>query len=382
MLAAPAGFMQDQSDAERLFELNIVLGIAVVYMGLGGLLVFQAASSLGGVGSTAVRLPRLWPFLIAAFVPFVLLGQWLVNEPSRAPWLFPFINLAIVVIPSLLIASYAARRYGLANPLAWPVSWREWMSGFIYGAIGATTIGALINTAYLVLGGALFIHWFGTGDIWSLERNLPTVPTGWGVFFDLSILSIVAPLNEEFWKGMLVALFFFRKGNVARCFLWGILAGAGFNLIETFQNSLGIVNPEALREQTISSDWWRFAIARAGTGIIHATATGFAALGIYALLRRRWRWAWGYPAGVLIHGSWNFLAYIVQGDVFLSRAGPDSDLLDGMGIGLMILLASTCAVILWTVPRRFRDERSAPLYAALGMSPSAEVDQRPAGEIV
>jgi len=33
-----------------------------------------------------------------------------------------------------------------------------------------------------------------------------------------------------------------------------VLAGAGFNLIETFQNSLAIVNPEALREQTISAD--------------------------------------------------------------------------------------------------------------------------------
>jgi hypothetical protein len=173
---------------------------------------------------------------------------------------------------------------------------------------------------------------------------------------------------------MLVAFFFFRRGNVARCFLWGVLAGAGFNLIETFQNSLGIVNPDALREQTISSEWWRFAVARSGPGIIHATATGFSALGIYAVLRREWRWLWGYPVGVAIHAAWNFLAYVVQGDVFFSQAGPDTQMLDWVGIGAMILLAASCALVLRTLPRLLKDERPAPLYVALGMLPAAPED--------
>ena len=378
MAAIPSGFLSDRSDEDRLFELNVFVGVAVVYLALGGMLVYQAASSLGGVGSNAMRMPRTWPVLAALFVPLVFLGQWLVNEPDRAPWLFPLVNIGIVAIPSSLIALYAARQYGRTNPLAWPVSWREWMSGFTYGAIGATAIGGLINTLYLLFAGALMIHWFGDGDAFNLQRNLPSLPRGAGVAFDLSVLSVVAPLNEEFWKGMLVAFFFFRRGNVARCFLWGVLAGAGFNLIETFQNSLGVVNPDALREQTISGEWWRFAVARAGTCVIHATATGFSALGIYALLRRKWRWAWGYWAGVSIHGAWNFLAYVVQGDVFLAQAGPDAVLLDWFGIGAMILLAVSCALVLRTIPRRLQDERPAHVYLALGMTPAPH---QPAGTL-
>ena len=46
--------------SERLFEVNLFVGFAVVFMGLGGFLVVQAASSLGGVGSSAYRVPRPW----------------------------------------------------------------------------------------------------------------------------------------------------------------------------------------------------------------------------------------------------------------------------------------------------------------------------------
>jgi len=198
VLALPAGFFGDETDEERLFLVNLLVGIAVVYMALGDMLAYQAASSLGGVGSQAMELPRLWPIFAVVFVPLVVLGQFLVNEPSRAPWLFPFVNLGIVATPSSLIALYAARQYTATNPLSWRVSWREWMSGFTYGAIGATTLGGLFNTLYLIFGGALLIHWLGEGSALDLEGNLPTLPRGWGILFDLSVLSVVAPLNEEF----------------------------------------------------------------------------------------------------------------------------------------------------------------------------------------
>lgn len=42
----------------KLFEINVYLGTAIVTLSLGGMLVYQAASSLGGVGSNALRLPR------------------------------------------------------------------------------------------------------------------------------------------------------------------------------------------------------------------------------------------------------------------------------------------------------------------------------------
>jgi len=305
------------------------------------------------------------------FFPFALVaGQYQVWHPRRLPWLFPLANLAIVSIPSVAIAATAAKRFRDAHPFSWPVSWREWTSGFIYGAIGATFVASIVNTACLVGVGAFLVDRFGSGEIFPLEDSLLTLPRGWGLFYDLTSLSVVPPLNEEFWKGMLVAFFFFRRGGVARCFLWGVVAGSGFNLLETFLNSLSVISPDRLTAQTLGDQWWLFATARAGTGAVHALASGLSALGFYGLFRRRGRYLAGYPAGVLVHATWNFLNYALAGDQLLSTAGPDSTALDVLSIAGMAGLFAACLALLWVLSGRLRDEAPAPIYVALGMLPA------------
>ena len=357
-----------RTEDDRLFEINVFVGSAVVLMGLGGFLVVQAASALGGAGSSPFL--RRVPWLLLPLFPLALLsGQVQANDPGRLPWAFPFVNLVVVGVPSLLIASLAITRYTARNPIAWPVSWREATSGFTWGAIGATTFGGIVNTIAIYLGAALVIDIAGRGDVFDIS-NIDTVSTGWGIAFDLGVLSVVAPFNEEFWKGSLVALFFFRQGGLARCFCWGVLAGTGFNLFETFLNSLAAVNPEQLADQTIGGQWWLFAVARAGTCAIHGLASGFAALGFYGLLRRRWTLAPLYFAGVALHGAWNGSAYLVSGDVFLSKAGPDAAWLDATGIGALVGLGSGSLLGLWLLSGWLRDGAPAHLYRMLGMQPT------------
>ena len=358
--------MSDRPD-DRLFEINLFVGAATLFLGLGGFLVYQAASALGGTGSSAFAGRVPWP-LVAFFPAAIVIGQLQANEPTRAPWLFPFVNLAVVGVPSVLVAWVAITRYAARNPLAWPVSWREAMSSFTWGAIGATSMGGLINSVYLVLAAAFVIDFAGRGSAWDVG-NIDTVGTAWGIAFDLSVLSVVAPLNEEFWKGAIVALFFFRKGSMARCFCWGVVAGSGFNLLETFLNSLAAVNPQQLADQTIGGQWWLFAIARAGTGAIHGLATGFAALGFFGLLRRRWRLAPLYLAGVTLHGLWNGCVYLVAGDVFLSEAGPDAAWLDALGVGVLVALGAGSLWGIWLLSGWLRDGAPAPIYRILGMGP-------------
>ncbi|HML99157.1 MAG TPA: PrsW family glutamic-type intramembrane protease [Tepidiformaceae bacterium] len=363
----------DDRPRDRLFQVNAFLGTAIVTLSLGGMLVYQASSALGGTTSTAMRLVTRklpWAPLVVAFPVLVWLGQVQVNHPERLPWAFALTNVLIVSVPSIAIALFVSQRYVRYNAWAWPFSWREWTSGLIYGAIGATAVGAVVNTLYLLLAGAWLISAKGQGDAWSIGENLSTVPGAWGIAFDLSVLSVVAPLNEEFWKGMLVAFFFFRKGGAARCFAWGVLAGAGFNVLETFQNSLTVVNPGELTEQQISEQWWLFAVGRAGTGALHATASGLSALGFHGLFRRRPLYLAGYPAGVLIHGLWNFLNYTLAGDTILSGSGPDSALLDVLSIAGLAALFALCLVALWVLSMRLRDGFPAPIYGAIGMVPA------------
>ena len=366
----------DEEPRDRLFQVNAFLGTAIVTLSLGGMLVYQAASSLGRTGSSAMgERVRWWAvigLLLVAFPLLVGLGQLQVNNPERLPWLFPLTNVGIVSIPSLAIALAVSRRYARANTWAWPFSWREWTSGVIYGAIGATTVAGIINTLYMLFAGAWLIENHGFGDRWAIDEYLWTVPDSWGIAFDLSVLSVVAPINEEFWKGMLVAFFFFRKGGAARCFVWGVLAGAGFNILETFQNSLAVVNPSQVSEQQMTGEWWLFAVGRAGTGALHSAATGLAALGFFGLFRRQPRYLPGFPAGVLLHGSWNFLNYTLAGDAILSASGPDSRLLDVLSIAGLGALFLASLTLLWVFSSRLRDGTPAPIYQVLGMVPLAD----------
>jgi PrsW family intramembrane metalloprotease len=360
--------IDDTDDRTRLFNINGALGFAVVYMGLGGFLVVQAASALGGAPSSPWRVR--WPWLgLPLFGVLVAIGQWQANHPDQLPWLFPFVNVGVVSVPSLAVASIVTTRYIRTNPYAWPVSWREWTSGIVYGAIGATSGAAILNTVYLLGMGTFLLSQYGEADFGSFSFRLQFLPRAWGIFLDLTTISVIAPLNEEFWKGMLVAFFFFRRGGIARCFAWGVLAGSGFNLAETFQNSLSAVHPDALAQQTTGSQWWLFMVARAGTATMHGLATGLAALGLYGLFRHRWRFLIGYPAGVLLHATWNALVYLVAGDTLFSRAGPDSRTYDIAGVAGLVMVFMVTVTMLWVLPGQLRDEAPAPLYRLLGMLP-------------
>ena len=353
---------------ERLFQLNTIVGSALVLLVFGTFLVFHAASSLGRVASRAMGHHMPW-FLLLAFPLLVGAGQWLVLNPGSAPWLFPFVNAGIVAIPSVLIALAVTRRYRDRNPWSWPVTWREWVGAFGYGAIGAVMIAAIINTGYLTGAGWLLLRWYDIDVGADVLRGLPDLPRNAGVLFDLSALSVVAPLNEEFFKGFIVALFWWRGGSVARCFAWGVLAGTGFNLVETFINSLALVDAGSPAADN-ASHWWIFGPARAGTAALHGLAAGFAALAFYGLFTRQWRFLLGYPLAVVLHGNWNAAVYLIAGSAVLSQAGPDSAVFALIGIALLVTLAVVSVALLWTISGQLRDRQPASIYRVLGMEPA------------
>lgn len=366
VLALPA---MDAEGIDRLFEFNTTLGSAVLLAVFGTVLVYQAASAMGSSASRPMTRHVPW-YLGLAFPVCMGTGQWLVLNPTDAPWLFPIVNIGIVAIPSLLIATVVMRRYGDLNTLSWPVTWREWTAAFCYGAIGAVTIAGLLNTGYLLGGGWLVLQMNDIDVGFDIQRGLPALPRNTAILFDLSVLSLVAPLNEEFLKGAIVALFFWRRGSVARCFAWGVLAGAGFNLVETFFNSLELVDSSVIGREGQAGQWWMFGVARAGAGAMHALAAGFAAVAFYGLLRKQWRFMVGYPIAVLLHANWNAAVYLMAGDSILSGAGPSSDALVLLGLGFLLALSTGSVALLWTISGRFRDQDRASIYEVLRMGPA------------
>ena len=133
----------------------------------------------------------------------------------------------------------------------------------------------------------------GTTDN-QLLTDLMRIP--WVVIGAASVLVLLAPLVEEALKGAGVLLLSYRKPTRAQAFLWGVMGGAGFALVEgLFSGLLGL------------QSWGLSLTMRAAVTVIHAAGGGLTGLGWQALMvqRRAGRFLLFYLAAVILHGLWN-----------------------------------------------------------------------------
>ncbi|HRJ75323.1 MAG TPA: PrsW family glutamic-type intramembrane protease, partial [Anaerolineales bacterium] len=112
----------------------------------------------------------------------------------------------------------------------------------------------------------------------------------------LSYIAVIVPLIEEFFKPLGVWLFGFQIETPAQGFVLGLLSGAGFALFESLNASADG-----------SMSWGAIVTARAGTSLLHMTASGIMGWGIVSAFKEKkyGRLFGAYLAAVLIHGVWN-----------------------------------------------------------------------------
>jgi hypothetical protein len=155
----------------------------------------------------------------------------------------------------------------------------------------------------------------------------------------------------------LAVWFFARKlSSPAQGFALGMLSGAAFALVESL-NASG----------DGSMSWPVIVLVRAGTGLLHMTASGLVGWGIASAFqqKRLLRLPAAYFAAVAIHGVWNAcavgLGFASLGESigrpeWLAQFAPA--LLDGMlvlGPGMLIVLTA-CNRKLQAAPAPIRDQ--------------------------
>jgi hypothetical protein len=147
-----------------------------------------------------------------------------------------------------------------------------------------------------------------------------------------ALLGFLGPLVEELAKVGVVAARV--PGRRARAWVWGVASGAGFGAVE------------AIALSTMAFSAWPLSMTlRAGATLMHATTTGVAALGVYALVveRRPGAGIAALAAAVIAHASWNALVLVaaVSGTEDVSRfVAPAAVALLG---GLFAVIASAFA---------------------------------------
>ncbi|MFN8382879.1 MAG: PrsW family glutamic-type intramembrane protease [Anaerolineales bacterium] len=112
----------------------------------------------------------------------------------------------------------------------------------------------------------------------------------------IGYIALLVPLIEELLKPLAVWIFATKIETPSQGFVMGLLSGAAFALVESLNASA---------DGTIS--WVAIVAVRAGTSILHMTASGLVGWGIVSMFKEKriGRFFAAYFTAVLIHGTWN-----------------------------------------------------------------------------
>ena len=349
-----------------------IVGTAFIALGLGlGLpLGWQGISSLLGRPSRLFHPHRLMGLLLALFGLAVVVGQIILVTDFFSPLIFPLFHVLGAALPSLIVIAFVGRRLSSA---ATSVRWREVILQTGSGAFLATFLAFGLEAAFglfVLFAGLLIVALTPNGmarlqgltvnlqdpswvaDPVNLAQALLAPPIAIPLVL---IFVVIAPMGEELFKPLGVALMSYRRPGAARAFLWGVAGGAGFAMAE------GLFNAAIALE-----GWSAVVLLRVGSTLMHCLGSGLMGLGWYYLLRTRrpWRVLGTYAASVGLHVLWNVgaigMAAISLG-AMASGADETSLTLSGVGIlvlgAYLILLALFMAFAIYYLSGRGREEQ-------------------------
>jgi hypothetical protein len=314
--------------------------------------------------------------LLTLFVVAVVVGHIILVTDflvAFTPLVFPPFHVLGVALPPIMVMAFVGQRLASA---AVPVRWREVVlqtgSGAFLAILLAFGLEATFGlfTLFAVL---LIVALTPNGTAWLQELTANLQDPSWiadPVNLSQVLLSppiaialvviflIIAPLGEELFKPLGVALMSYRRPEAARAFLWGVAGGAGFAIAE------GLFNAAIALES-----WSVVVLLRVGSTLMHCLGGGLMGLGWYYLLRRRrpWYTLGTYAASVGLHVLWNMGAIgIAAVSLGAMTSGTDEVSLALSGLGVLVLLvylvllALFMAFAIYYLASRGQEEQSSP----------------------
>jgi hypothetical protein len=363
----PLVFKRGETDP---LQISIVGGTFIALgLGLGFPLGWQGLSSLLGRPSRPFR-PRPMGLLLVFFVLAVVAGQIVLTTDFLAPLIFPLFHFLGAVLPPLMVMAFVGQRLSSA---AVPVRWREVVLQTGSGAFLAISLAFGLEAVFglfILFAALLVVALTPNGMAWLQELtanlhdplwiadpvNLSQVLLSPSIAIALVLIFVViAPLGEELFKPLGVALMSYRRPEAAQAFLWGVAGGAGFAIAE------GLFNTAIALES-----WSMVVLLRVGSTLMHCLGSGLMGLGWYHLLRTRrpWHVLGTYAASVGLHVLWNVGAIgmaAVSLGTMASGADEISLALSGLGVlvssAYLILLALFIAFAIYYLTGKGRQEQ-------------------------
>ena len=339
-------FLGRDSSMNATAALTLGLALALVGLGLGLPLAWAGMRGLQQYPAEEWRMPS-WGWLLVAALFSLVFGQAALS--AGLDFVAPIFHILAGALPPLMFVSLTTHR-GADLPS------RQRIGALSWGALGSTGLAIAIEMALVIAALIAAAVWIGAtnpqlleslqemtlryagrrrdpGGAWPNRRYVPVTAcgrdgAGRGRRGD--------PVHRGRREGAGLAAGACRRrdGLPARqAFLLGVVSGAGFALLEGILNGvMALMNP---------ATWGGLMLVRGGTAAVHCVATGFVALGWYAILVEK-RWARGIAFGLLgvaIHGAWNLAAGGQALIAFFSQGqGAASVGMQGLLMGLTITL--------------------------------------------
>lgn len=181
---------------------------------------------------------------------------------------------------------------------------------------------------------------------------------------NLVAASLLAPLSEEFAKGLGVRFMMRRATTRAQALTLGADAGAGFGFLEALLYGLAGISEDL-------GGWWQIMLIRAGSTSTHVFDTALVGLAWwYWSIGRRHGVAAGLAAiAVLEHAAWNGFATVLDSRVF-GLEDVSEDTLRMLVYGMVAVVSPLLVLATLVMARRLRDTTPPVLGTPLeGMRP-------------
>ncbi|MCE9645295.1 MAG: PrsW family intramembrane metalloprotease [Chloroflexi bacterium] len=296
--------------------ISLAFGFEFLLLGVCAAFVLQKAIGRDSA-DRLIRFPYArWQILLVLGLIFVavLLGTLAVNLGSKwLAWLFlPILTLFVIVPPLWLVFGLGTR--GIQLGPRWQV-FSVFGLAMTVGPALMTVLEVLLLVGLIVLAGVfialrqpdLFAEIMRLGKLLEHETDPAVLIRMTAPYFQkpafiwvvLGYIALLVPMIEELFKPLAVWVFARKLSSPAQGFALGMLSGAAFALVESL-NASG----------DGSMSWPVIVLVRAGTGLLHMTASGLVGWGIASAFQQKriLRLPAAYFAAVAIHGVWNACA--------------------------------------------------------------------------
>lgn len=250
------------------------------------------------------------PALGLSLVGVTVGGLAAYTEITWVGWLIlPVTTILVIVPPIWLIFGYGSR--GLETGPRWRV-FAVFGIGMTIGPVIMIVLEVIALASIIILGliilavmePGIFQDVLLLADVVQTETNeevllgllAPYISNPIAIATGIGYIALIVPLIEELLKPLAVWALATKIETPSQGFVMGLLSGASFALIESLNASA---------DGTIS--WPVIVSVRAGTSILHMTASGLVGWGIVSAFKEKriGRLIAAYFSAVLIHGVWN-----------------------------------------------------------------------------